>query len=86
MEPRARRRSQTFLQSEKSLDLNGIILLSQILNFDNSVDQPQFNPGVDLPYVLALPTYAATAWYHHKLPTQPAVARAAAARKSRISR
>ncbi len=60
------------LESEKSLDLNGIILLSQILNFDNSVDQPQFNPGVDLPYVLALPTYTATAWYHHKLPNQPA--------------
>ncbi len=60
------------LQSEKSLDLNGIILLSQILNFDDSADQPQFNPGVDLPYVLALPTYAATAWYHHKLPSQPA--------------
>jgi carboxypeptidase C (cathepsin A) len=60
------------LQSEKSLDLNGIILLSQILNFDDSVDQPQFNPGVDLPYTLALPTYTATAWYHHKLPNQPA--------------
>jgi carboxypeptidase C (cathepsin A) len=60
------------LQSEKSLDLNGVILLSQILNFDDSADQPQFNPGVDLPYVLALPTYAATAWYHHKLPNQPA--------------
>ena len=60
------------LQGEKSLDLNGIILLSQILNFDDSVDQPQFNPGVDLPYVLALPTYTATAWYHHKLPSRPA--------------
>jgi carboxypeptidase C (cathepsin A) len=60
------------LESEKSLDLNGIILLSQILNFDDSVDQPQFNPGVDLPYVVALPTYTATAWYHHKLPNQPA--------------
>jgi carboxypeptidase C (cathepsin A) len=60
------------LENEKSLDLNGVILLSQILNFDNSVDQPQFNPGADLPYALALPTYAATAWYHHKLPSQPA--------------
>lgn len=59
------------LQSEKSLDLNGVILLSQILNFDDSADAPQFNPGVDLPYVLALPTYAATAWYHHKLANQP---------------
>jgi carboxypeptidase C (cathepsin A) len=61
------------LQGEKLLDLNGVILLSQILNFDTSVDQPQFNPGVDLPYALALPTYTATAWYHHKLPNQPAV-------------
>ncbi|MGO9934207.1 MAG: S10 family peptidase [Steroidobacteraceae bacterium] len=60
------------LENEKSLDLNGVILLSQILNFDDSVDAPQFNPGVDLPYLLALPTYAATAWYHHKLPNQPA--------------
>jgi carboxypeptidase C (cathepsin A) len=60
------------LESEKSLDLNGVILLSQILNFDDSVDGPQFNPGIDLPYALALPTYAATAWYHHKLPNQPA--------------
>ncbi len=59
------------LENEKSLDLNGVILLSQILNFDDSVDAPQFNPGVDLPYVLALPTYAATAWYHHRLPHQP---------------
>ncbi len=60
------------LQGEKSLDVNGVILLSQILNFDDSVDAPQFNPGVGLPYELALPTYAATAWYHHKLANPPA--------------
>jgi len=60
------------LQSEKTLDLNGVVLLSQILNFADSADEPQFDPGVDLPYVLALPTYAATAWYHHKLPNQGA--------------
>ncbi len=59
------------LQNEKNLDLNGVILLSQILNFDDSADAPQFNPGVDLPYILALPTYTATAWYHHKLPNRP---------------
>lgn len=59
------------LQSEKSIDLNGVILLSQILSFDNSADGPQFNPGVDQPYVLVLPTFTATAWYHHKLPNQP---------------
>ena len=38
------------------------------MNFDISADSPEFNPGIDLSYQLALPTYAATAWYHHKLP------------------
>jgi len=56
---------------EHVVDLNGIVLLSAILNFDNSVDEPRWNPGVDQPYALALPTYAATAFYHHKLPVQP---------------
>ncbi|HEX3673298.1 MAG TPA: hypothetical protein VHU87_03415, partial [Rhizomicrobium sp.] len=56
------------LQSDKDIDLNGVILLSQILNFDLSVDGPEANPGVDLPYEVAFPTYAATALYHHKVP------------------
>ena len=56
------------LETEYSLDFNGVIMLSQILSFDLDVDEPQVNPGIDLPYQLALPTYAATAWYHHKLP------------------
>ena len=60
------------LENEKSLDLNGVILLSAFLAVDDSADGPQFNPGIDQPYVLALPTYAATAWYHRKLPNQPA--------------
>lgn len=60
------------LENEDSIDLNGVILLSQILSFDTSIDGPEFNPSVDLPYELALPTFAATAFYHHKLPQQPA--------------
>ena len=56
------------LETERDIDLNGVILLSQILSFDLSADSPEFNPSIDLPYELALPTYAATAWYHHKLP------------------
>jgi carboxypeptidase C (cathepsin A) len=56
------------LETERDVDFNGVILLSQILNYAMSADGPEFNPGVDLPYQLALPTYAATAWYHHKLP------------------
>jgi carboxypeptidase C (cathepsin A) len=59
------------LETERYVDFNGVILLSQILNFDASPDGPQTNPGVELPYALALPTYAATAWYHHKLPSPP---------------
>jgi carboxypeptidase C (cathepsin A) len=55
------------LEQDYHLDLNGVMLLSQILNFDLSVDEPENNPGIDLPYVVALPTYAASAWYHHKL-------------------
>ena len=58
------------LESDRSIDLNGVILLSQILSFDLSPDRPTGNPGIDLPYQTTLPTYAATAWYHHKLPAE----------------
>jgi carboxypeptidase C (cathepsin A) len=50
--------------------LNGIILQSSILNFDLSVDGPEGNPGVNIAYATGLPSYTATAWYHHKLPNQ----------------
>jgi carboxypeptidase C (cathepsin A) len=43
---------------------NGIVLISTVLNFQTII----FEQGNDLPYVLFLPTYAATAWYHHRLP------------------
>jgi len=56
------------LESDRSIDFNGVILLSQILNFDLSADRPTANPGIDSPYQTVLPTYAATAWYHKKLP------------------
>src|ERR1700730_10334946 len=58
------------LESDRAIDFNGVILLSQILNFDLSPDRPTGNPGIDLPYQTVLPTYAATAWYHHKLPAE----------------
>jgi carboxypeptidase C (cathepsin A) len=58
------------LEADRSIDFNGVILLSQILNFDLSPDRPTGNPGVDLPYQTVLPTYAATAWYHKKLPEE----------------
>src|SRR6202789_962699 len=58
------------LEADRSVDFNGVILLSQILSFDLSPDRPTSNPGIDLPYQTSLPTYAATAWYHHKLPAE----------------
>jgi carboxypeptidase C (cathepsin A) len=60
------------LQSDHAIDLNGVILLSQVLNMAMLIDFPEINPGVDLSYQLALPTYAATAWYHDKLANKPA--------------
>ena len=58
------------LQKEH-IDLNGVVLLSDILNWDLVPDDPQLNPGIDEPYIMALPSYAATAWYHHKLANRP---------------
>ncbi|HEV2578418.1 MAG TPA: peptidase S10 [Acidobacteriaceae bacterium] len=54
------------------VDLNGVVFLSQILSFDNSADGPDSNPGTENGFFLALPSFAATAWYHHKVPNQPA--------------
>jgi carboxypeptidase C (cathepsin A) len=65
-------RSAVLSAALENVDLNGIVLLSAILSFDNSIDGPVANPGVDQAYALGLPTFAATAYYHHKLPTQPA--------------
>jgi carboxypeptidase C (cathepsin A) len=59
------------LETGESIDFNGVILLSQVLNFNLMADRPEGNPGVDLPYEIELPTFAATAWYHHKLASQP---------------
>jgi carboxypeptidase C (cathepsin A) len=59
------------LETNHDIDFNGVMLLSQILNFDLSDDFPQSNPGVELPYVVSLPSMAATAWYHHMLPSNP---------------
>jgi carboxypeptidase C (cathepsin A) len=64
-------RSAVLSADLQNVDLNGIILLSAILSFDNSIDGPKGNPGVEQAYAIGLPTFAATAWYHHKLPNQP---------------
>ena len=53
-----------YLQQRYGMYLNGIILISSILNFQTA----EFDTGNDLPYILYLPTYTAIAWYHKKLP------------------
>ena len=55
-----------FLQERHGMYLNGIMLVSSILNFQTA----RFTPGNDLPYILFLPTYSATAWYHGRLPVE----------------
>ena len=54
-----------YLQERHGTYLNGIMLVSVVLNFQTI----RFAPGNDLPYILYLPTYAATALYHDKLET-----------------
>ena len=49
---------------DRGIALNGIMLVSSVLNFQTN----RFARGNDTPYPLFLPTYAATAWYHKKLP------------------
>jgi carboxypeptidase C (cathepsin A) len=65
-------RSAVLSRMLQGVDLNGVILLSQIFSFDDSADGPEGNPGTDQPYYLALPSMAATAWYHHRLTNPPA--------------
>jgi carboxypeptidase C (cathepsin A) len=55
------------LQQDLSIGLNGLILISPALNMGTL---PFDVSGNDLPYVTHLPAYAATAYYHHKLPDE----------------
>jgi carboxypeptidase C (cathepsin A) len=53
-----------YLQERHGMYINGIMLVSIVLNFQTT----SFIPGNDLPYILFLPTYTATAYYHGRLP------------------
>jgi carboxypeptidase C (cathepsin A) len=48
----------------RGIVFNGIILISTIINFQTA----DFEQGNDLPFALFLPSYAAAAWYHRRLP------------------
>ena len=55
-----------FKLGEDGVQLNGVIILSSILNYGVR------SPGFDRNLINLLPSYAATAWYHDKLATKPA--------------
>ncbi len=48
---------------EKGIGLNGIMLISTVMNFQTI----RFADGNDLTYPLIFPSYTATAWYHKRL-------------------
>ncbi len=51
---------------EKGIELNGVVLISSILNYGVRV------PGYDTEPIVYLPSYAAIAWFHNKLAQKPA--------------
>ncbi len=51
---------------DRGMYLNGVVLLSSILNYGMR------QPGFDHVFQTYLPTYAATAWYHSKVANRPA--------------
>ncbi|WP_440224708.1 S10 family peptidase [Dokdonella sp. MW10] len=55
------------LQEREGMFFDGVMLISSILNFQTA----RFDTGNDLPYITFLPTYAATAWYHDRIPSKP---------------
>ena len=54
------------LLADDGIALNGVILLSSVLNFEYSSQVR----GNDIGFINFIPTYAATAWFHKKLPAE----------------
>jgi carboxypeptidase C (cathepsin A) len=52
--------------NEAGVQLNGIVLLSSILNYN------AHSAGLDNNYLTDFPSFAAIAWYHNKVPNKPA--------------
>jgi carboxypeptidase C (cathepsin A) len=58
---------------DRGVALNGVILLSSIMNYGRR------QPGLDRDYLNYIPSYTTTAWYHHKMSNPPATVAEAAA-------
>lgn len=57
-----------YLQESAGMAMNGVIMVSAVFDLRQLV----FAQGDDISYVMNLPTYSATAWYHNKVPNKPA--------------
>jgi len=56
-----------YLQEHDGMEMNGIVLISNVLDLSTL----RFGAGDDRCYILYLPSYAATAWYHKMLKNPP---------------
>ena len=57
-----------YLRARRSLTFNGLVLVSVATDIEAIFAEL---PGNDRPYAVYLPGYAAVAWYHHMVPSQP---------------
>ena len=70
-----------YLQSSLGMNLNGLILVSPYFGIDSGND----GIGIDLPHVLYLSTFAATAWYYDAVGDKPASLEAYSAEVERFA-
>lgn len=61
-----------YLLQDRGMSLNGVILLSSVMNYGRR------DPGLDRDYINYIPSYATAAWYHHKMVNAPATVEEAA--------
>ncbi len=57
-----------YLQENMGMAMNGVVLVSNVLDLRSLT----FKQGDDISYMFYIPSYAAVAWYHNKLPNKPA--------------
>lgn len=50
----------------QGIAMNGVVMVSAVFDLRTLI----FPPNDDLPYIVHFPTYAATAWYHDKIPNK----------------
>ncbi len=57
-----------YLLENMGMAVNGVVLVSVVLDLRTLT----FQDGDDISYMLHLPSYAAVAWYHNRIPNKPA--------------